>query len=78
MRTVGADRRRHDRAVPLNDRLAASGPPRVLFTRRQRLGPDGKPQAGGGVIPRDGRPELFRTRTGRLLMLWSSYDPHQL
>ncbi|KQS51875.1 MULTISPECIES: glycoside hydrolase family 43 protein [unclassified Sphingomonas] len=61
-------------AVPLNDRLAASGPPRVLFHASAAPWADGKPQAEGDVIRVTDGPELFRTRTGRLLMLWSSYD----
>jgi beta-xylosidase len=61
-------------AVPLDDRLAASGPPRVLFHASAAPWSDGKPQAEGDVIRVTDGPELFRTRTGRLLMLWSSYD----
>ncbi len=61
-------------AVPLDDRLAASGPPRLLFHASAAPWSDGKPQAEGDVIRVTDGPELFRTRTGRLLMLWSSYD----
>ncbi|MEH3123652.1 MAG: glycoside hydrolase family 43 protein [Sphingomonas phyllosphaerae] len=61
-------------AVPLDDRLVAAGPPRLLFHASdapwvKRAYP--ADAAGGNVT--DG-PELFRTRTGTLLMLWSSYD----
>ncbi|MDP1028426.1 glycoside hydrolase family 43 protein [Sphingomonas sp. KR1UV-12] len=61
-------------AVPLTDTLAAAGPPRLLFrasdadwAKHEDLT---DPKAGNVT---DG-PELFRTRTGTLLMLWSSYD----
>ena len=61
-------------AMPLTDSLAAAGPPRTLF--RASAAPwahgDRKPE-GDTVWVTDG-PELFRTRTGTLLMLWSSYD----
>ncbi|MEH3103777.1 MAG: glycoside hydrolase family 43 protein [Sphingomonas phyllosphaerae] len=61
-------------AVPLDDTLAAAGPPHLLF--RASDAPwvkraDPADVTGGNVT--DG-PELFRTRTGTLLMLWSSYD----
>ncbi|VXC34345.1 glycoside hydrolase family 43 protein [Sphingomonas sp. 8AM] len=61
-------------AVPLDATLAAAGPPQLLF--RASDAPwvkraDPADVKGGNVT--DG-PELFRTRTGRLLMLWSSYD----
>ncbi|MEG8040029.1 glycoside hydrolase family 43 protein [Sphingomonas sp. LR60] len=63
-------------AVPLDDTLAAAGQPRLLF--RASDAPwvkraDPADVKGGNVT--DG-PELFRTRTGTLLMLWSSYDRH--
>ncbi|WP_260928071.1 glycoside hydrolase family 43 protein [Novosphingobium sp. 9] len=62
-------------AMPLSDRLTSAGPSRVLF--HASSGPWVKrPDAGQpGVYVTDG-PELFQTRTGRLLMLWSSYDPN--
>jgi len=61
-------------AVPLTDDLAAAGPPQLLF--RASAAPWAKradlsdPEQGNVT---DG-PEMFRTRTGTLLMLWSSYD----
>ncbi|MGU3391225.1 glycoside hydrolase family 43 protein [Sphingomonas sp. M1A8_2b] len=61
-------------AIPLDDRLAAKGPARVLFRASAAPWADGKPQPEGDVIRVTDGPELFRTRTGRLLMLWSSYD----
>lgn len=56
-------------AVPLDDSLAAIGPPVVLFK-----GSDSKwavPQTGGTIVT-DG-PELYRTKNGALVMLWSSW-----
>lgn len=61
-------------AVPLTDDLRAAEAPRLLF--RASDAPwvkraDPADVDAGNVT--DG-PELFRTRTGTLLMLWSSYD----
>ncbi|KQU61940.1 glycoside hydrolase [Sphingomonas sp. Leaf339] len=61
-------------ALPLTDDLAAAGPPRVLFKASEAEWADGKPQKEGDTIYVTDGPELFRTRTGVLLMLWSSYD----
>lgn len=63
-------------AMPLDDTLAAAGPPRLLF--RASEAPWAKANRDNPTDPTwvtDG-PELFRTRTGTLLMLWSSYDPN--
>ncbi len=61
-------------AVPLTGDLRAAGVPRLLFRASEapwvkRADPT-DPTAGNVT---DG-PELFRTRAGTLLMLWSSYD----
>ncbi len=60
-------------AMPLDDTLAAAGRPRVLF--RGSDAPWGKrPQPGEAANFVTDGPELYRSRTGTLLMLWSSYD----
>lgn len=61
-------------AMPLGDDLAAIGPPVTLFHASDAPWVDGKPQPEGDTIRVTDGPELFRTRTGTLLMLWSSYD----
>ena len=56
-------------AIPLDDNLAAIGPPVVLFK-----GSDSKwavPQQGANIVT-DG-PEIHRTKDGALVMLWSSW-----
>lgn len=61
-------------AVPLDNTLAVAGPPRLLFRASEApwaKRADPADMKDGNVT--DG-PELFRTRTGTLLMLWSSYD----
>ena len=60
-------------AVPLRDDLSAAGPPRVLFRANEAPWALAQPQADGTNIYVTDGPELFRTRTGTLLMLWSSY-----
>ncbi|MBI1686111.1 glycoside hydrolase family 43 protein [Caulobacter hibisci] len=61
-------------ALPLTDDLAAAGPPRTLFTASQASWADGKRQPEGDLAYVTDGPQLFTTRTGQLLMLWSSYD----
>lgn len=61
-------------ALPLTDDLAAAGPPVTLFTASQAPWADGKRQPNGDLAYVTDGPQLFTTRTGRLLMLWSSYD----
>jgi hypothetical protein len=61
-------------AMPLTADLAAAGPSRTLFRASDAPWADGKPQKEGDIIYVTDGPELFRTRTGTLLMLWSSYD----
>lgn len=61
-------------ALPVTDDLAAKGPSTVLFKASDAPWAKGQKQpAGDTVFVTDG-PEFFRTRTGVLLMLWSSYD----
>jgi beta-xylosidase len=63
-------------AIPLKDDLStADGPPIHLFKASDApwLNASIKPSARGFTYTTDG-PELFRTRDGHLLMLWSSYE----
>lgn len=60
-------------AVPLDSSLKASGPPIELFKASDApWAAKQKQPEGDSVIVTDG-PELFRSRTGKLLMLWSSW-----
>ncbi len=61
-------------ALPLNASLRAIGPPRTLFKASDAPWAAGYKQPEGDTTNVTDGPELFRTRTGRLLMLWSSYD----
>ena len=61
-------------ALPLDATLKAAGEPRLLFRASDAPWASGRPQKEGDKIYVTDGPELFRTRTGRLLMLWSSYD----
>ncbi|WP_267378817.1 MULTISPECIES: glycoside hydrolase family 43 protein [unclassified Sphingomonas] len=61
-------------AMPLTDALTAAGTPHTLFHASDAPWADGKPQPEGDTIYVTDGPELYRTRTGTLLMLWSSYD----
>lgn len=61
-------------ALPATDDLGAKGQPLVLFKASDAPWAKGQKQpAGDTVFVTDG-PEFFRTKTGVLLMLWSSYD----
>ncbi len=63
-------------AVPLKDDLSgASGAPISLFKASDAPWIDAQavPNTRGSVYVTDG-PELFRTKDGHLLMLWSSYE----
>jgi hypothetical protein len=63
-------------AIPMKpDLSAADGPPIHLFKASDApwLNASLKPGTGALNYVTDG-PQLFRTRTGRLLMLWSSYE----
>jgi beta-xylosidase len=64
-------------AMPLDDQLRAAGAPKVLFRASDAPWAAGQAQSAG---PRQGRtvfvtdgPQLHRTRTGELIMLWSSW-----
>lgn len=61
-------------ALPLTDDLAAADPPRTLFTASQAPWSDGKKQPEGDLAYVTDGPQLFTSKTGQLLMLWSSYD----
>jgi len=60
-------------AVPLNDDLSAAGPPRVLFRANDADWAVGQKQPDGDTVFVTDGPELYRSKTGKLLMLWSSY-----
>lgn len=60
-------------AVPLDASLKASGPPVTLFKASDASWAAGQKQPEGDTVYVTDGPELFRTRTGRLLMLWSSW-----
>jgi beta-xylosidase len=63
-------------AMPLTDDLLSAGVPRLLFRASEAswaMAAVKKGPRGDFTIATDG-PELFRTRSGTLLMLWSSYD----
>lgn len=63
-------------AVPLKPDLSgAAGPPIFLFKASDApwIDSEMKPSPKENRYVTDG-PEMYRTRTGRLLMLWSSYD----
>jgi hypothetical protein len=60
-------------AVPLDQNLKAVGAPKELFKASDASWATKQKQPeGDAVVVTDG-PELFRTRTGKLLMLWSSW-----
>jgi beta-xylosidase len=61
-------------AIPLDRSLAATGPPKLLFRASEAPWAKGQKQSAPDdlVYVTDG-PWLHRTRTGKLVMLWSSY-----
>jgi beta-xylosidase len=59
--------------MPLTDTLAAAGPARVLFKADEAPWVVGQKQPDGDTVYVTDGPELYRSRTGALLMLWSSY-----
>ncbi len=61
-------------ALPLDASLRPIGAPRIVFKASDAAWAPGYKQPGGDITNVTDGPELFRTRTGRLLMLWSSYD----
>lgn len=63
-------------AMPLDDRLAAAGAPVVLFKASSAAWAKGSRKGPDDIVHVTDGPELFRTRDGHLLMLWSSYDQH--
>jgi len=60
-------------AIPLDDGLAAAGPPEVLFRANEAPWAKGQPQSDGDTVWVTDGPEFYRTRAGTLMMLWSSY-----
>jgi hypothetical protein len=60
-------------AMPLKDDLSAAGPSRLLFRANEADWAVGQKQPDGSVVYVTDGPELFRTKAGTLLMLWSSY-----
>lgn len=60
-------------AVPLADDLSAAGSPRLLFRASDAPWAAGQVQPDGDTVYVTDGPELYRSRTGTLLMLWSSY-----
>jgi len=60
-------------AVPLDDALAATASPRVLFRADEAPWVVGQKQPNGDTVYVTDGPELYRSKTGALLMLWSSY-----
>ncbi|MHA6723834.1 glycoside hydrolase family 43 protein [Sphingomonas sp. RS2018] len=61
-------------ARPLDNALKASGPSRTLFRATDAPWASGSPQPDGTTTYVTDGPQLYRTRTGTLVMLWSSYD----
>lgn len=61
-------------ALPLDGDFKAAGPSRTLFTASQAPWAAGQKQPEGDLAYVTDGPQLFTTRTGQLLMLWSSYD----
>ena len=59
-------------AIPLDDRLASAGAPRLLFHASAAPWLTAADKTKGNLVT-DG-PELYRTHAGTLLMLWSSYE----
>lgn len=62
-------------AAPLKDDLSVAGPSRVLFKGSEGPWVGGQKQPEGDTVYVTDGPELYRTKTGTLLMLWSSYAP---
>lgn len=60
-------------AVPLKDDLSAAGKPKLLFRANEAGWAQGQRQPDGTTAYVTDGPELFRTASGTLLMLWSSY-----
>jgi beta-xylosidase len=60
-------------AVPLNDDLSAAGSAKRLFGANDAAWVVGQKQPDGDTVYVTDGPELYRSKTGALLMLWSSY-----
>lgn len=60
-------------AIPLRDDLSPAGQPRLLFRANEADWVVGQKQPAGDTGYVTDGPELFRTKTGTLLMLWSSW-----
>lgn len=60
-------------AAPLNDDLSIAGPSRVLFKASEGPWVVGQKQPLGDTVYVTDGPELYRSKTGALMMLWSSY-----
>lgn len=59
--------------VPLDDSLAQAGSPKVLFRADEAAWVVGQKQPDGETVFVTDGPQLYRSKTGKLLMLWSSY-----
>jgi hypothetical protein len=60
-------------AMPLKEDLSSAGAPTMLFRADEADWVVGQQQADGDISYVTDGPELFRSRSGALLMLWSSY-----
>jgi beta-xylosidase len=60
-------------AMPLKEDLSAAGAPTMLFRADEADWVVGQQQADGDISYVTDGPELFRSKSGALLMLWSSY-----
>jgi hypothetical protein len=60
-------------AMALTNDLFAAGPARTLFHASEAPWVEGQKQPEGDTVFVTDGPQFYRTRTGRLLMLWSSY-----
>lgn len=60
-------------AIPLAQDLSPAGKPRLLFRANEAAWAKGQRQPDGSEVWVTDGPQFFRTRTGTLLMLWSSY-----
>lgn len=61
-------------ALPLDEQLRAAGKPHLLFRANEAAWADAKPQPEGDSVYVTDGPQFYRTKSGTLLMLWSSYD----
>lgn len=60
-------------AMPLQDDLTPAEAPRLLFRADEARWAVGQKQPDGDTVYVTDGPELYRTKTGKLMMLWSSY-----